>query len=163
MIINNLPWFWFFAAVLFVVIEALTMGLTTIWFAMGAIVMIFLSFAPISFVFQALIFLIISCVLLFSTRPFAVKHFKNGNTKTNADSNVGHLAIVTKPITELAKGEVIIDGMPWAAKADDTVENISETLQANAEIIITNIIGATLIVRPATPEDLAKKNKYFTD
>jgi membrane protein implicated in regulation of membrane protease activity len=155
-ILNNLPWVWFFAAVLFVIIEALTMGLTTIWFAMGAIAMIFISFVPIPFVFQALVFLIISCILLFFTRPFALKHFKTGHVKTNADSNIGRLAVVTKPITELNKGEVIIDSMPWAAKADETVKNISENLQVNTDVIITNIIGATLMVRPATPVDIAK-------
>jgi len=157
-ILNNIPWFWFFAAVLFVVIEAFTMGLTTIWFAIGAIIMIFISFTPIPFGFQALIFLILSSILLFFTRPIAVKYFKTGHVKTNADSNIGRLAVITKPITELKKGEVVIDSMPWSAKADKTVENISEKLQVNTDVIITDIIGATLIVRPATPDDLAKKN-----
>ncbi|OJF76152.1 MAG: hypothetical protein BKP49_08360 [Treponema sp. CETP13] len=145
-LLNNTPWFWFIVAVLFVIIESFTMGLTTIWFAMGAIVMIFLSFLPIPFVFQAIIFLVLSSLLLIFTRPFALKHFKTGKIRTNADSMIGRFATVTEDITDLKKGKVIIDNMPWTAELDKTAEG---TLKSGTKVIITDIVGATLIVRQA--------------
>ncbi|HZK20202.1 MAG TPA: NfeD family protein [Treponemataceae bacterium] len=155
-ILNNLSWAWFFAAVFFVIIEAATLGLTTVWFALGSLAMIFFSKFPIPIGFQLLLFLIISSMLLIFTRPTALKHFKNGKVKTNADSLIGRTAIVTKPITDLKKGEVIIDKMPWLATADSTVQDVSSSLRKDTNVVITNIIGATLEVQPTESAQTAE-------
>ena len=60
-----LPWIWFGIVILCLVIEGLTMGLTTIWFAVSALVVLFLSFTPLSLFFQLFIFLVLGLVLLF--------------------------------------------------------------------------------------------------
>ena len=77
-ILEYLPWFWLFLVILFTAIEVATFGLATIWFALGALVMLFLSPLPIPFLWQILLFLIISSVLLIFTRPVAVKKLKVG-------------------------------------------------------------------------------------
>ena len=129
--------------ILFALIEAFTLGLTTIWFALAALAMVFLSMLPLPFSFQVLIFLGISAALLFFTRPIAVKKFKIGKHKTNVDSLIGKHALVTRQICEFEKGEVKINGQFWSARSDDTSE-----IKAGVKCEIVRIEGVHAIVRP---------------
>ena len=129
-VLNNLPWFWLAVTVLCIIIEGISMGtLTSIWFGCGAFVMIFLSFLPIPFRWQLLIFVVLSLVLLIFTRPFAVKKLKVKKTPTNSDSLIGKKVLVTEKITELEKGAVKINGVIWTARSEN-----SEGLPKGAEI-----------------------------
>ena len=141
LIMNNLPWFWLGMVVVFTVIEVFTAGLTTIWFAIGSIPMIFLSFLPIPFLYQVLIMLVISIVLLIFTRPFFVKKLNANKEKTNVDALIGKTALVTKKITKFEKGEVKIDGKIWTAKSVS-----DEDLDPGTECLLQSIEGVTAIV-----------------
>lgn len=138
---NNLPWFWLGMVIVFTVIEIFTAGLTTIWFAIGSIPMIFLSFLPIPFLYQVLIMLVISIVLLIFTRPFFVKKLNANKEKTNVDALIGKTALVTKKITKFEKGEVKIDGKIWTAKSVS-----DEDLEEGTECLLQSIEGVTAIV-----------------
>jgi len=142
-------WIWLGLTILFVIIEAFTLGLTTIWFAIGALVTIFISFLPIAFEFQFLIFLAISGCLLFFTRPLAIKKFKIGRVKTNVDSLAGKNAIVLKQITEFDSGEVKVAGQIWTARQE---EGSTLTLAEGTKCEIIRIEGAHAIVRPFAGE-----------
>jgi len=145
----SIQWIWVALIVIFSIIEALTLGLTTIWFAIAALVMVFLSFLPISFPVQILIFLAISAVLLFFTRPLAIKKFKVGKEKTNVDSLVGRPALVTKIITEFDRGEVKLNGNIWSARTDD-----GSTLTEGTRCTVVRIEGVQVIVTPTeTPAE----------
>ncbi|MBQ4330901.1 MAG: NfeD family protein, partial [Spirochaetaceae bacterium] len=109
-VLEYLPWFWLGLVVLFTLIEVFTFGLTTVWFALGALVMVFLSALPIPLVWQLVMFLGISSVLLVFTRPLAVKKLKVGRERTNTDSLLGTKALVMKDITEFEKGVVKVHG-----------------------------------------------------
>ena len=85
----NLITIWLIALVLLLLIELLTMGLTTIWFAGGALVAIFLALAGMPFFVQMIAFLVVSLVLLFCTRPLAMNYFNRERVKTNVDDLVG--------------------------------------------------------------------------
>jgi len=135
-------WLWVALTVLFAIIEVFTLGLTTIWFAIAALVMVFLSFLHIPLVSQVLIFLAISAVLLFYTRPIAVKKLKIGKVKTNVDSLIGKCALVTKKITEFDRGEVKINGLIWTARTED-----GSTLTEGSKCEIVRIEGVQAIVR----------------
>ena len=142
-VMNNLPWFWLAVTVLCIIIEGISMGtLTSIWFGCGAFVMIFLSFLPIPFRFQLLIFAVISLVLLIFTRPFAVKKLKVKKTPTNSDALIGKKVLVTEKITELQKGAVKLNGVVWTARSED-----NSPIEKNAECIVTGIEGATAVVK----------------
>lgn len=138
---NNLPWFWLGMVIVFTVIEIFTAGLTTIWFAIGSVPMIFLSFLPIPFLYQVLIMLVISIVLLIFTRPFFVKKLNANKEKTNVDALIGKTALVTKKITKFEKGEVKIDGKIWTAKSVS-----EEDLEEGTECLLQSIEGVTAIV-----------------
>jgi membrane protein implicated in regulation of membrane protease activity len=139
----HVQWIWVALVVIFAVIEILTFGLTTVWFAIAALIMVFLSFLPIPLAVQVLIFLAISAVLLIFTRPLAVKKFKMGNEKTNVDSMVGKHILVTKTIGEFEKGEAKINGLIWAARSENNTE-IAEGTKCE----VLRVEGVQLVVRP---------------
>ncbi|MCL2762599.1 MAG: NfeD family protein [Treponema sp.] len=132
--------------VIFAIIEICTLGLTTVWFAIAALVMVFLSFLKISMPVQGLIFLVISALLLIFTRPLAIKKFKMGREKTNVDSLAGKQVLVTKTIGEFEKGEVKLNGLIWAARSENNTE-IAKGIKCE----ILRVEGVQVIVRPLGP------------
>ena len=138
----SIKWIWVALTIIFALIEAFTLGLTTIWFALAALVMVFLSFLPIPLVFQLMIFLAISAVLLFFTRPVAIRKFKTGKEKTNVDSLVGKHAIVTIQISEFDRGEVKLNGQFWTARSDD-----GSAISEGTKCEVVRIEGVQAIVR----------------
>lgn len=109
--------FWLIVLVVLVVIELLTMGLTTIWFAGGALVATIAALFHAPVAVQIILFLVVSGVLIFSTRPLAVKYFNKDRVRTNAESLVGRQAIVISEIDNLQGiGQVNVGGMEWSAR-----------------------------------------------
>lgn len=139
---NNLPWVWVAVTVICIVIEALTMSLTTIWFAIGAFVMVFVAFTPMPFVAQLFLFFVISFVLLIFTRPVVKKRLNQKKVATNFERIIGQVAIVTKKITALDKGTVKINGMEWTAASKE-----NETFEKGSTCIIEEIQGVTAYVK----------------
>ena len=139
-----MQWVWLGLVVLFTLIELHTYSLTTVWLAIAALVMVFLSLLleSLSLPAQGLIFLAISAALLIFTRPLAVKKFKMGKTKTNVDSLVGRQAPVEKAIGEFEKGEVKINGQVWSAVSDD-----GSGIAAGSKCEILRVEGVKLVVR----------------
>ncbi len=136
------PWFWFGVAVVCAIIEGITLGLTTIWFALSAVVMIFISLLQPPFYVQCVLFALIALLLLFFTRPFAIKFLHAKREKTNADSLIGKKAVVLQAVTEREKGQVKINGAVWTAASVDGAD-----IPAGDECIIEKIEGVTLIVK----------------
>jgi len=135
-------WIWVALVIIFALIEVFTLGLTTVWFAIAALLMVFLSFIKIPLTVQILIFLVISTLLLIFTRPLAVKKFKIGQEKTNVDSLIGKHALVVKTIGEFERGEAKINGQIWSARSEDNTEIIE-----GSKCEILRIEGVQLIVR----------------
>lgn len=134
---------WLIALVAFVVIEIATMGLTTIWFAGGALIALALAMFDTSFYVQLGVFLVISIVLLVCTRPLAVKFFNQKREKTNVDSMIGKQAIVVAEIDNLREeGQVILNGIEWSARAYEE----GNIIPAGAVVEVKEIQGVKLMV-----------------
>jgi len=145
-------WLWVALVVIFAIIEVCTFGLTTVWFAIAALIMVFLSYLNIPLAVQVLIFLIISALLLIFTRPLAIKKFKIGKVKTNVDSLVGKQVLVTKAISEFEKGEVKLNGLIWAARSNN---NTAITEGTKCEVL--GVEGVQLIICPtASPSSFTE-------
>ena len=139
----NPVYVWLAALAAFIVIEIATMGLTTIWFAGGALIALVLALLNTSFYVQLGAFLVISIVLLVCTRPLAVKFFNGKREKTNVDSMIGKQAIVVAEIDNLREeGQVMLNGMEWSAK---TYEE-GCIIPAGAVVEVKEIRGVKLIV-----------------
>ena len=134
---------WLVLLVAFIIIEIATMGLTTIWFAGGALVAAIAAMFGVPGYVQIILFVLISCVLLIFTRPVAVKYFNKDRIKTNAESLVGMQAIVVSEIDNLqGAGRVTINGVEWMGRSTEQ----SKTIPVGAVVIIRAIDGAKLIV-----------------
>lgn len=136
-----------FAAILFV-IEAATVSLVTIWFAVGAIFAMIASVLGFSLYAQLAVCIISSVILLIFTRPAAVRLIKK--TPTNADSLIGKPAVVTKTVDNInAVGEVKIGGKYWSAR---NAENNS-TIEINNIVEVCRVEGVKLMVKLVEKHD----------
>ena len=135
---------WLAALVVFVIVEAMTTALTTIWFAGGCLVALILAVMHAPIWAQIVAFLIISLVLLAFTRPIANKYFNKSTVKTNAESLVGLEGVVKEQIDNLAAtGLVTVKGQDWTAR---TAEN-EERIEKDTVVVIEKIEGVKLIVK----------------
>ena len=113
----NMTVFWLVVLVVLVIIELLTMGLTTVWFAGGAFIAAIAALFHAPIVLQVILFLFVSAILLLFTRPLAVKYFNKDRVRTNAESLVGRQAIVISEVDNLQGiGQVNVGGMEWSAR-----------------------------------------------
>lgn len=136
---------WLIVAAVCGIIEALTMGLTTIWFTGGAIMAAVASMAGLPLLVQIIVFLAVSIILIYFTRPLAKKKLKVGSEKTNVDALVGREALVTETIEPFCTGQARVDGLVWSAVSR---ENHS-TIKSGTTVTINGIEGVKLIVSPS--------------
>lgn len=135
---------WLGILVILLIIEILTMGLTTIWFAGGALAAFGAGVIGFGLVVQVVVFVVVSVLLLVLTRPLAVKYFNQERQKTNAESLIGQQALVIEDIDTLqSAGRVEVNGQEWSAKTDESDGKIEK----NKIVVIDGIQGVKLIVR----------------
>ena len=139
---DNLPWVWVAVTIICVVIESLTLSLTTIWFGISAFAMVFLAFTPLPFVAQLFIFVAVAMLLLIFTRPLVKQKLNQKKIATNYERIIGQIALVTKKITALDKGSIKINGMEWTAAVKEDI-----TLEEGSKCIIEEIAGVTAYVK----------------
>lgn len=145
---------WLLLAAIFIIVEIISMGLTTIWFAGGAFVAAIAALCGANLVIQIIIFIAVSVVLLAFTRPWAVKHLDTKTEKTNAEALVGQNATVLEEINNLKDtGRAKINGMEWTARAKDDTVVIPEGYIAH----IVDIQGVKLIVEKADEDKLTEE------
>ncbi len=139
----NMTVIWLVLLVVLVVVELITMGLTTIWFAGGALAAALISIPGTPLALQILVFLVVSALLLYFTRPIAVKYFNRDRTRTNVESLIGRQAIVISEINNVeGTGQVNTGGMEWSARS--SYHNI--VIPVGAVVMILGIDGVKLIV-----------------
>ena len=133
---------WLIAVVVFVVAEAATLGLTSIWFACGSLLAMVAALLDVSIWGQLLVFILGSALLLASTRKWDSK-LKLGRVKTNADRIIGQQAVVIQTIdNQAAKGQVRVGGQVWTARS---VED--EPILAGTQVEVVQITGVKVIVK----------------
>lgn len=139
----NMTTIWLIVFVVCIVAEIISMGLTTIWFAGGALAATVVAAIGAPLWLQIAVFAVVSLVLLYFTRPIAVKYFNKDRVKTNAESLVGKQAIVISEIDNLQGiGQVTVGGQEWSART--TEEGI--TLPVGSVVVVRAISGVKLMV-----------------
>ena len=144
---------WLAVLVVCVGIEIATMGLTTIWFAGGALVSAILAALDAPLWLQIVAFFVVSLILLYLTRPVAVKYFNKDRVKTNVESLIGRQAIVISEIDNLQGiGQVTVGGQEWSARSvKDDVQ-----LPVGSVVVVRSVSGVKLIVEE---KDLSAENE----
>lgn len=136
-------WFWLITAIVFLVIELLTLGLTTIWFTGGAVAALICAAVGFGWVISIIVFFSVSVGLLLLVRPVVRKSFNNKRIKTNAESLVGKTGVVFEEIDNInAGGRVKISGQEWAARSVSD----SCVIRSGAKVKVLSIKGVKLIV-----------------
>lgn len=138
------PWYWLILFAVLLLIELATMGLTTIWFACGAIAAMAANMLGADIWIQCAVFLAVSFVFLLITRPFAMRYINRSHTRTNIDKLIGESAYVTETIDNLkSSGKAQVKGQEWTARSCDRQVRIPE----GKTVEITAIEGVKLIVK----------------
>lgn len=133
---------WLVAIIAFVIIEALTSGLVSVWFAGGAVAALISALAGAGIVTQWIVFILASALILIFTKPLIKKVIGKSGEKTNIDANLGKVTIVTETIDNLAQtGEVNLNGLSWTARSAD-----GEVIQKGTKVVVKRVEGVKLIV-----------------
>ncbi len=140
--VKFMPYVWTGLIMLFVLLEGLTLGLTSIWFAFASVAALLLSLAHVSLTIQIVMFSVLSLVFVLYTRPIAKKYLKVGQTKTNVDAIIGQSGILTEAITPYATGQVKVNGQIWTAVSID-----NENLDKDVQVEVVKVEGVKLIVK----------------
>lgn len=140
------PMIWIIAMVVFGILEAITLGLTSLWFVFGAVVALIAAMLGAPFWAQVILFCGSSAVFLVFTKPAAKNLLKIGGERTNTDLLLGERGIVTTEIMPFAMGQVKVKGQIWSALAED-----GEPIGQNETVIVDSIEGVKLIVRREFP------------
>lgn len=134
---------WLVLLIVFLIIEIMTVGLTSIWLAGGSLVALFLYKMGAGLVWQIAAFFVVSIVLMVFTRPFAKKYINANRTKTNYEEVIGKLVKVTERIDNLNEtGAAVVNGQEWTARA----KNPEDIIEAGAIVRVVEITGVKLIV-----------------
>lgn len=135
---------WLVVLIVSIGVEVATLGLTSIWFAGGAVVSVIVAAFHGPVWLQILLFFAVSLLLLFFTRPIAVRYFNRDRVRTNVESMIGRQAIVTSEIDNLQGiGQVTVGGQEWSARTEADGMN----LQPGTVVDIVAVNGVKLIVK----------------
>lgn len=135
---------WLALMIVFIVVEIVTVGLTSIWFAGGALAALLCALTGLGLVIQIPVFFVVSFVMLFYTRPFALKYVKPHNVKTNYEEIIGKDVLVTERIdNKEGTGTAVFNGQEWTARSirENTV------FEAGIVVQVEEIKGVKLYVK----------------
>ena len=137
----NLIWIGLF--IILLIIEVVTVGLTTIWFAIGALAAAGANTLGANLTIQIIVFLAVSIMLMIFTRPWAAKHLNKNRLKTNYESKIGEVIKITERVDNLRQtGRSIVDGQEWTVRSQDN--NVILEKDELAKVI--SVSGVKLIV-----------------
>lgn len=138
----NLSVIWLIALIVFAVAEGASVGLVSIWFALGSLVALLASFFVTNIWAQIVIFMVVSLVALMAIRPLTRKYMTPKQVATNVDRLIGMQAVVLEEIDSLKfTGAVKVSGVVWSAKTDD-----QNTIPVDSVVTIQEIQGVKLVV-----------------
>lgn len=134
---------WLVIVAVMLIIEIFTMGLTTIWFSIGALASAIAAAFGAPLGIQILLFVAVSLLVMFLVRPFAMRVVNKERMKTNIEAVVGEQAVVQETIDNLKEqGKVIFRGVDWMARS------IDNSLIPEGELVqIEEVSGVKLVVK----------------
>ena len=132
---------WALVVISTLIVEINTADITCIWFFVASLVCLILSVFNVNFIIQIIIFAVLSLVLVIATKPLTKNLMNKTLIRTNADRIIDNIGLVSKRITNLEIGEVIIENVSWRAMSfDDSVIEVGE------KVIIHSFNGNKVVV-----------------
>ena len=147
---------WLVLLLLFAGAEAITVGLTSIWFAAGALFALIAALLGGPLWVQIALFLAVSALCLLAVRPLARRLLNSRVEPTNADRVIGEQAQVTEDIDNIhGKGAVVIRGVAWTARSED-----GSSVPAGSLVRVLRIEGVKVFVERVTAEAGARPETW---
>ncbi len=135
--------FWTILLIALIILEASTAQFVCIWFAGGAFASLICSMFNLEIWVQVCVFLIVTSILLISTKKIVSKLKGNVNEKTNIDALIGQTALVSEKISNNAsEGAVKLGGIVWSARSEN-----GEEIDLGEVVTVVRINGVKLIVK----------------
>lgn len=135
--------YWLIASAVFLLVEILTLGLTSIWFAGGSVIAAIAALVGSPLWGQILLFIFVTCLLFVLTRPIAKRYLNSKVQKTNTDALIGQRGIVKETINNMeSRGRVQLNGQDWTARSIEA----GEIIPVGSEVKVRKIQGVKLIV-----------------
>ena len=135
--------FWVIVAAVALVVEIITLGLSSIWFTGGGIVAAIIAFMDGPVWLQLVAFIGVSTILLLLMRPFAKKHLAIGQEKTNTDSLIGRTEkVITTVDNDAGTGMIKLGDVEWRAVSED-----GSVIPEGTLVIIQRLEGTKLFVK----------------
>ncbi len=140
---------WIAAMVIFGVLEAITVGLTSIWFVAGALGGLIVTMCGGPIWLQLTVFFVVSIGCLLLARPLVEKYVNKTATATNADRVLGAVARVTETINNAEPtGAVYVDGKTWTARSA-----AEEVIEPDTLVRVVRMEGVRLYVEEVKEEN----------
>ena len=134
---------WLLIAIVFGIIEAMTLSVVTVWFAVGAVVAAIVAAFTKSFLTQFFVFVVISLLLLLAFIKKARRCLAVDHTPTNADRIIGQKAKVLEDVDFITgRGRIIVMGQIWSCKSEK-----GENIEPNAIVEVLGIEGSRAVVK----------------
>lgn len=141
---------WLAMFVITIIIEAVSSDLLTVWFTLGSLVALIISFIPgVSWWIQLIVFFVISIACLLALRPLAKKLLKREKIDSNVDEIIHKKGKIIKGCDELNHGEVKVNGVIWTAVSADE----SKSIEQGSIVEIVAVSGNKLIVKEVEKEE----------
>lgn len=145
----SLKTLWLVLAIIFAAVEAATLGLTSIWFSVGALAAMLVAMLRAPFGLQIAVFVIVSGIAVWLTRNLANEHFNRKRQPTNADRIIGTDALVLVTIDNAhAEGVILAGGVRWTARTLD-----GSVVPKDSMVTVKAIDGVKAMVLPRHPEN----------
>ena len=139
---NEMVYIWLGALMLFLVLEAATAGITSLWFVVGSLAALGLALLNVAVWFQVAVFFAVSLTALFLLRPMVKKFIEPKKTRTNVDSLIGTQGVVLERIDNISgQGRVKLGGMEWSARSEN-----GENIEKDAVVTVVRIEGVKVFV-----------------
>ena len=136
---------WLVLLAAFLITEAATVTVVSLWFAVGSLAALIASLLGAALWLQILLFLAVSAVALAALRPIVRKYIHPKLTATNVDSVIGSVGLVTAAIDNVsATGQVKLGAMEWTARSTS-----GTPLAAGTLVKVDRIEGVKVFVSPA--------------
>mgnify|MGYP000131140276 FL=1 len=135
---------WLVLVIVLLLIEIATVGLTCIWAAGGALVALILNIMHVSLIWQMAAFFVVTALLLYFTRPFAIRMLNSRTEKTNYESVIGKVVRVEERVDNLSQtGRASVDGQEWTVRSES-----DEIIYEAGELVkVVSVEGVKLIVK----------------
>lgn len=135
---------WIILLLVFLAVEIATVGLTSIWLAGGALAALLTGLVGAGFDWQVGVFLAVSFLLLYFTRPFAAKYINSHHERTNYEGIIGKVVRITETVDNFKEtGTAVVNGLEWTTRAEEETEILEKDTLAK----VVNISGVKLIVK----------------